>query len=64
MEAAVRGLADQEGVAAGKLIHPLRVALTGAAASPGIFDISVLLGRQEVLRRIGRAVETLRRTPA
>jgi glutamyl-tRNA synthetase len=64
MEAAVRGLAEAEGVSAGRIIHPLRVALTGTAASPGIFDISVLLGRDEVLRRIRTAVDRLRATAA
>jgi glutamyl-tRNA synthetase len=64
MESAIRGIAEQEGVGAGKIIHPLRVALTGTAASPGIFEIAVLLGRDEVLRRIANALEFLRRAPA
>jgi glutamyl-tRNA synthetase len=46
-------------VGAGKLIHPLRVALTGNMASPGIFDILILLGRERVLARIGEGVERI-----
>jgi glutamyl-tRNA synthetase len=60
LEALVRGLAEEEGVGAGKLIHPLRVALTGQAASPGIFEVMVLLGREAVLERLDRALERLR----
>jgi glutamyl-tRNA synthetase len=59
LEPAVRGLAEAEGVAAGKVIHPLRVAVTGLAASPGIFDVLGLLGRERTLERIDRALAKL-----
>ena len=39
LEEALRALATQRGVAAGKLFQPLRVALTGLTVSPGIFDV-------------------------
>lgn len=55
LETAVRGLAERCGVGAGKLIHPLRVALTGQAASPGIFEVLVLLGRERALGRVEEA---------
>jgi glutamyl-tRNA synthetase len=59
LEPAVRGLAEAEGVGAGRLIHPLRVAVTGLAASPGIFDVLGLLGRDLTLARIDRALDRL-----
>ena len=59
LERALRGLAAELGVGAGRLIHPLRVALTGQAVSPGIFDVLYHLGRNLSLERIGRALETL-----
>jgi glutamyl-tRNA synthetase len=59
LEPAVRGLAETEGVGAGKFIHPLRVAVTGLASSPGIFDVLGLLGRERTLDRIDRALATL-----
>jgi glutamyl-tRNA synthetase len=59
MENALRALADEHGIGAGKLIHPLRVALTGQAASPGIFEVATLLGRDRVLHRIDEAVRNL-----
>lgn len=63
LEERVRGLAEELGVGAGKLIHPLRVALTGQAASPGIFEVLVLLGRERALERVEAAL-TLVDAPA
>ncbi len=56
MEPALRAIAESAGVGAGKLMQPLRVALTGVAASPGIFDVLVLLGRERSLARIRAAL--------
>jgi glutamyl-tRNA synthetase len=56
METALRAIADARGVGAGKLFQPLRVALTGLAVSPGIFDVLELLGRDRSLRRLDEAV--------
>ncbi|MEA3051220.1 MAG: glutamyl-tRNA synthetase [Sphingomonadales bacterium] len=51
-EAAVRSTAEAAGVKLGQVAQPLRAALTGRATSPGIFDVLVLLGRDESLARI------------
>ncbi len=51
-DAAVREVAERAGVKLGKLAQPLRAALTGKTTSPGIFDVLVLLGRDESLGRI------------
>jgi glutamyl-tRNA synthetase len=51
-EAAVRSAAEAAGVKLGQVAQPLRAALTGRATSPGIFDVLVLLGRDESLARI------------
>lgn len=59
LEAALRSRAESLGVGAGKLIHPLRVALLGQAVSPGIFEVAVVLGRERVLARIDRALGEL-----
>jgi glutamyl-tRNA synthetase len=52
LEQAVREVAEAQGVKLGKLAQPLRAALTGRTTSPGIFDVLVLLGRDESLGRI------------
>lgn len=51
-EAVVRTVAEDAGVKLGQVAQPLRVALTGRKTSPGIFDVLVLLGREESLARI------------
>ena len=56
MEHALRALAERRGTTAGKIFQPLRVALTGTAASPGIFDVLAALGRERSLARIDAAV--------
>jgi glutamyl-tRNA synthetase len=51
-EAAVKEFAAQRGLKLGKIAQPLRAALTGRTASPGIFEVLVVLGRAESLARI------------
>jgi len=52
LEATTKALAEEEGLGLGKLAQPMRAALTGTTTSPGIFDVLVLLGRDEALARI------------
>jgi glutamyl-tRNA synthetase len=52
LEAAVRRVAEDAGLGLGKVAQPLRAALTGRTTSPGIFDVLVLLGRDETLGRL------------
>ncbi|PLK27744.1 glutamate--tRNA ligase [Novosphingobium sp. TH158] len=52
LEVRVKALAEEWGLGLGKLAQPLRAALTGQTTSPGIFDVLVLLGREESLARI------------
>ena len=60
LEAALRARAESMEVGAGKLIHPLRVSLTGNMASPGIFDVLALLGRDRALKRMEDGVARIR----
>jgi glutamyl-tRNA synthetase len=52
LEANLKAYAEELGLGLGKLAQPLRAALTGQTTSPGIFDVLVLLGRDESLARI------------
>ena len=56
LEAAVREAAAGTGAKLGDLAQPLRAALTGHAASPPIFEVMAVLGRDESLGRIADAV--------
>ncbi|KHK91584.1 glutamate--tRNA ligase [Novosphingobium malaysiense] len=53
LEANLKAMAGELELGLGKLAQPLRAALTGQTTSPGIFDVLVLLGREESLARIG-----------
>ena len=64
LERALRTLADRLGVPAGRLIHPARVCLTGKTASPGIFEVMTLLGRERTLRRLRESPERAPVAPA
>ncbi len=60
LERTIRTFADKHGVSAGKVIHPLRLALTGKTTSPGIFEMLYILGYEESLKRLDRAVNYIR----
>jgi glutamyl-tRNA synthetase len=59
VEAAVRGSAAERGIKAGPLIHATRVAVTGRTTSPGLFEVLVLLGRDQSVARLDRLVNFL-----
>jgi len=57
IERSLRSLATQRGIKAGTLIHATRVAVTGHAVSPGIFDVLAVMGRERVLERLDDVLE-------
>lgn len=57
MEAAVRSYAERRGLKLGTVAQPLRAALTGRTTSPGIFDVLMVLGRDESLGRLADQAE-------
>ena len=52
LEEAVRRFAEAEDVKLGQVAQPLRVALTGSTASPGIFEVLAILGPAETKTRL------------
>ena len=55
MEAAIRRFAEARGVKLGQVAQPLRVALSGSTASPGIFEVLSVLGPSETRQRLQAA---------
>ncbi len=53
----VRNLATDLNLKPAELIHPLRLAITGMSFGPSLFEIVELLGKEEVVKRLRRAVE-------
>jgi len=56
IEALFNKVVEEEGVKLGKLAQPVRVALTGTTVSPGIYDVILLLGKEETLKRLNQAL--------
>ncbi|HVG01429.1 MAG TPA: glutamate--tRNA ligase [Nitrospira sp.] len=50
-------LVEEEGIKMGQLAQPVRVALTGRTASPGLFEVMEVLGRDRTLLRLRRGIE-------
>jgi len=57
IEEALRGLAERLQLKPAQAFQPIRVAVTGSKISPGLFESLELLGRDESLRRLSRAVD-------
>ncbi|MCF8109948.1 MAG: glutamate--tRNA ligase [Desulfobacteraceae bacterium] len=56
LEAAFMKVMETHDLKFGRIAQPLRLALTGKTASPGIFEMIEVLGRRETIARINRAV--------
>jgi glutamyl-tRNA synthetase len=56
-EQSFKELVEEEGMKMGQLAQPVRVALTGRAASPGLFDVMEVLGRDRTLLRLRKGIE-------
>ena len=59
VETALRGAAEAAGAGFGKLVQPLRLALTGTSVSPGIDVVVAHMGRDLVMHRIDDAIAHL-----
>ncbi len=58
-ETMLRTLAGEQDAAAARIIHPVRLALSGVSGGPSLFEMMELLGRETCVRRIRKAAETL-----
>ena len=52
LEESMRDYAESEEIGFGKVIHPVRLAVTAQGAGPGLFEILVALGKETVTRRM------------
>jgi glutamyl-tRNA synthetase len=58
-ESVVKAWIEQKGIGMGKVMPPLRLSLVGDLKGPHLFDIIELIGKEETLKRIHKAVDTL-----
>ena len=59
LEKLFHAAAEKRGVGLGKVAQPVRVALTGGTASPGMYDVVQILGKDETLRRLDAAIRAI-----
>jgi glutamyl-tRNA synthetase len=56
IEASVKSVLESSGLGLGKLAQPVRIALTGDAVSPPIYETIAVVGKAETLRRMRAAL--------
>ncbi|MDP2302381.1 MAG: glutamate--tRNA ligase [Ignavibacteria bacterium] len=61
-EIALAKVALELNIGKGKLIHPLRLAVSGQSTGAGMFDLLYILGKEEVLKRINSAILRINQT--
>lgn len=61
IEKVFRNIAESLSISAGKLIHPVRLAVSGVHFGPGLFEMLETVGRETVLRRIDLAVKYIQK---
>ncbi|PIV40296.1 MAG: glutamate--tRNA ligase [Nitrospirae bacterium CG02_land_8_20_14_3_00_44_33] len=59
LEKVFKSIVDKHGIKLGALAQPVRVAMTGGAESPGIFEVLEVLGKEKTLKRLERAIRTI-----
>jgi glutamyl-tRNA synthetase len=59
-EAALKKVAESESTGVGKLIHPLRLAVSGMGGGPGVYDILVIIGKEKTISRINKAIAEIK----
>ncbi len=55
VEEVIKGLVENLGISFGKLINPIRLAITGKTGGPGVLDIIILLGQVKTVKRLNEA---------
>jgi glutamyl-tRNA synthetase len=59
VESALKGVAGELGVKAGVLVHPTRLACTGAPAGPSLYHLMEIIGKERTLERLNRAISRI-----
>lgn len=61
IEETLSGLAEKLEIKKAELIHPVRLAVSGVPHGPGLYDLLEVLGKNEVVKRIDRAIKYIER---
>jgi glutamyl-tRNA synthetase len=52
-------IVEKHNIKLGNLAQPVRVAVTGKAESPGIFEVLEILGREKTLKRLEKVIKEI-----
>jgi len=58
-ESTLKLFCEANKIGIGKIIHPLRLAVSGVGAGPGVYDILYIIGKERSIKRIKTAIEKL-----
>lgn len=64
LETELKAVTEAAECGAGRLIHPVRLSVSGVGGGPSLYDLLHLVGREECLSRIDKAIEQLAGQPA
>ncbi|MBN1947658.1 MAG: glutamate--tRNA ligase [Bradymonadales bacterium] len=59
IESLIRQHAEEQGMNLGQVAQPIRICLTGSAVSPPLFDTMLIIGKEEVIQRLGDGIRKL-----
>ena len=59
LETVFKAVMERTGLKLGKIAQPVRVALTGRSASPGIFEVAAIIGKEKVISRLKKAIRLI-----
>ncbi len=59
IESALRTVAERNEAGGGRIIHPVRLAVSGVGVGPGLFEMLHVLGKETVIRRLKTGVEKI-----
>lgn len=59
-ENALKAAAEEMNIGSGKLIHPVRLAISGVGGGPGLYDILHIIGKEKSINRIKKAIEKIK----
>jgi glutamyl-tRNA synthetase len=59
IEKVFMSIAEKHNVKLGNIAQPVRVAMTGKAESPGIFEVIEIAGKEKTLKRLEKAIKTI-----
>ncbi len=57
IEKVFHSFAEKHGIKLGAIAQPVRVAITGGTASPGLFEVLEIVGKDKVLKRLAKVIE-------